>query len=149
MVHICIFTNCILLFQTLYEGIIFWDYLYAIILGLIPQQHCIFSITHSGNSKLDAIGLFFGLFGILWSYLAYFDYRSGIFGPSGPDNPVTMLITNPMDLARKARFAEGCAKIICFCYKFIYLVPGGILERKGRSENRDELWKAYNWRKIL
>jgi len=81
--------------------------------------------------------------------LPYFDYRSGIFGPSGPDNPVNKLITNAMDLARKGRFTDGCAKNICLCYKLIYIVPGGIPERKGRSENRDELWEAYNWRKIL
>jgi len=34
-------------------------------------------------------------------------------------------------------------------YKFISLMPDNSLERKGSSENRNVIWKTYNWFKIL
>jgi len=64
-------------------------HLFAIVPSLVPYQHWIFVITHSGaviqNWQPSA---YFSLSGIFWSCLAYFDVQFGIFGPPGPGNPV-------------------------------------------------------------
>jgi len=47
-------------------------YFFAMILGVLPEQHCTFVTTHPANSKLTAIALFqlvwhfLKLFGIFW-----------------------------------------------------------------------------------
>jgi len=40
--------------------------------------------------------------------------------------------------------ALGCMKIGPFFHKFISLMRDDSLERKGSSENRNAIWKAYN-----
>jgi len=40
-------------------------------------------------------------------------------------------------------------KIVCFCYKFISLMPDGSLGRKGSIENGNATWKTHKLRKIL
>jgi len=47
--------------------------------SLDPRQHCIFAIAHPSNSKPTTVSL-------LWFEI--FLKQFGIFGPSGPGNPV-------------------------------------------------------------
>ena len=38
----------------------------------------------------------------------------------------------------------SCAKLVCFCYQFIFLMLDGSLERKTSKENENTIWKTYN-----